>query len=90
MTTQKYFDKHQLEGSINWVCTGVEIVWKRYVMEKTLGIEKNDAPNYCKISNDTNKDYVDIMNTKSDLSESEYTSVSKMRYLSSEYTNASN
>ena len=52
-------------------------------MEKTLDIEKNDAPNYCKISNDTNKDYVDIMNTESDLSESEYTSVSKMRHLSS-------
>ena len=44
-----------------------------------LDIEKNDTPNYWKISNDTNKHYVDIMNTKSDLSESEYNSVSKMR-----------
>ena len=44
-----------------------------------LDIEKNDAPNYWKISNDTNKHCVDIMNTKSDLSESEYNSVSKMR-----------
>ena len=59
-------------------------------MGKTLGIEKNDTPNYCKISNDTNKDYVDIMNTKSDLLESEYTSVSKMRHLSSECRNVSN
>ena len=52
--------------------------------ERTLVIEKNDAPNYCKISNNTNKDYVDIMNTENDSSESEYTSVSKMRHLSSE------
>ena len=65
MTTQKYFYKHQLEGSINWVCTGVEKVLKRYMMGKKLDIKKNDAPNYCEISNDTNKDYVDIMNTKS-------------------------
>ena len=44
-------------------------------------IEKNDAPNYCKISNATNKYYVDIMNTEIDSSESEYTSVSKMWHL---------
>ena len=61
-------------------------MWKKYVMGKKLDIEKNDAPNYWKISNDTNKHYVDIMNTKSDLSESEYNSVSKMRmsYLNAE------
>ena len=59
-------------------------------MEKTLDIEKNDAPNYCKISNNTNKDYLDIMNTESDSSESGYTSVSKIIHLSSECRNASN
>ena len=48
-------------------------------MGKKLDIEKNDAPNYWKFSNDTNKHYVDIMNTKSDFSESEYNSVSKLR-----------
>ena len=56
-------------------------------MGKKLDIQKNYALNYCKISNDTNKDYVDIMNTKSDSSESEYTSVSKMKQLSSECRN---
>ena len=90
MTTLKYFNKHQLEGSINWVCTGVEIVWKRYVMEKTLDIEKIMLLITAKFSNDTNKDYGDIMNTESDSSESEYTSVSKIRHLTSECSNASN
>ena len=52
-------------------------VKKVYDMKK-LDIEKNDTPNYWKFLNDTNKFYVDIMNTKSDLSESEYNSVSKM------------
>ena len=47
-------------------------------MEKIIDIENNDALNYYKISNTTNRDYVDIMNTKSDSLESEYTSVSKM------------
>ena len=56
-------------NSVKKVCDG-----------KKLDIEKNDAPNYSKISNGTSKDYVDIMNTKSDSSESEYTSVSKMRH----------
>ena len=46
-----------------------------------IDIEKNDAPYYCKILNDINKDYLDIMNTESDLSESEYTSVSKTKHL---------
>ena len=52
---------------------------KKVCKWKKLDIEKNDAPNYWKISNDTNKYYADIMNTKSDFSESEYNSVSKMR-----------
>ena len=55
-------------NSVKKVCDG-----------KKLDIEKNDAPNYWNISNDTNKHYGDIMNTKSDLSESENNSVSKMR-----------
>ena len=56
--------------------------------KKKLDIEKNDVPNYCKISSNTNKDYVE--DTKSDSSESEYTSVSKMRHLSSECRNVRN
>ena len=60
-------------------------------MGKKLDIEKNDAPNYWKISNYTNKHYVDIMSTKSDLSESEYNSVSKIRmsYLNAEMSEIS-
>ena len=60
-------------------------------MGKKSDIEKNDAANYWKISNDTNKYYVDIMNTKSDSSESEYNSVSKMRisYLNAEMSEIS-
>ena len=58
---------------------------------KKLDTEKNDAPNYCEILNDTNKHYVVFMNTKSDLSESEYNSVSKMRmsYLNAEMSEIS-
>ena len=62
---------YRCRNSVKKVCDG----------RKTLDINKNDAPNYCKISKDINKDYVDIINTKSDLSESEHTSVSKMRHL---------
>ena len=67
-------------NSVKKVCDG-----------KKLDIEKNAAPNYCKISNDTNKHYVDIMNTKSDMSESEYNSVNKMKmsYMNAEMSEIS-
>ena len=59
-------------------------------MRKKLDTEKNDAPNYWKISNDTNKHYVDIMNTKSDLSESEYNSSEQNGNVLSECRNVRN
>ena len=67
-------------NSVKKVCNG-----------KKSDIEKNDSLNYWKISNDANKHYVDIMNTKSDLSESEYNSVSKMRmsYMNAEMSEIS-
>ena len=67
-------------NSVKKVCDG-----------KKFDIEKNNAPNYWKISNDTNKHYVDIMNTKSDLSAPEYNSVSKMRmcYMNAEMSEIS-